>query len=65
MLTKNIGIINTDRSALARVSGAIAKLHGNTGFQGKLQLRLEGSAGQSFACFNVQVGGRVRAGVVV
>ena len=27
-------IINTDRSALARVSGAIAKRYGDSGFQG-------------------------------
>ena len=47
-------IVNTDRSALARVAGAIAKRHGNSGFAGPLRLQLRGSAGQSFACFNIQ-----------
>jgi len=52
---KTLSIVNVDRSALARVSGAIAKQHGNSGFLGSLQLTLQGSAGQSFACFNIQV----------
>eukprot|EP00200_Dunaliella_tertiolecta_P000313 CAMPEP_0202365904 /NCGR_PEP_ID=MMETSP1126-20121109/16736_1 /ASSEMBLY_ACC=CAM_ASM_000457 /TAXON_ID=3047 /ORGANISM="Dunaliella tertiolecta, Strain CCMP1320" /LENGTH=1645 /DNA_ID=CAMNT_0048960861 /DNA_START=31 /DNA_END=4971 /DNA_ORIENTATION=+ len=51
---KSVGIVNVDRSALARVSGAIAKQHGNSGFLGSVQMQLQGSAGQSFACFNIQ-----------
>ncbi|KAF5828828.1 hypothetical protein DUNSADRAFT_16998 [Dunaliella salina] len=51
---KSVGIVNVDRSALARVSGAIAKQHGNSGFLGSLHMQLQGSAGQSFACFNIQ-----------
>lgn len=54
-ITKSLGIVNVDRSSLARVSGAIAKQHGNSGFLSSLQLKLQGSAGQSFACFNIQV----------
>lgn len=52
-LTKSYDIINVDRSALGRVGGAIAKKYGDGGFTGTLTLNLQGSAGQSFACFLV------------
>src|SRR5690606_17407572 len=46
-------IRNTDRSIAARLSGLIARHHGNTGMAGRpLTLRLTGSAGQSFGAFN-------------
>jgi len=41
-------ICNLDRSATARVTGAIAKEHGNRGWRGSLHLIFEGCAGQSF-----------------
>jgi len=44
-------VVNTDRSLLGRVGGAIAKPHGDNGFAGSVKLELRGSAGQSFGCF--------------
>ena len=52
-VTKSYEIINVDRSSLARVGGAIARLHGDSGFAGALNLHLRGSAGQSFGAFVV------------
>ncbi len=44
---------NTNRSIGARLSGEIAKRHGNTGMEDRpLVLRLNGSAGQSFGVWN-------------
>jgi glutamate synthase (ferredoxin) len=48
---KKLKIFNVDRSVGGRVSGAIAKKYGDTGFAGEIKLLLEGSAGQSFGCF--------------
>lgn len=46
-------IHNTDRSIGARLSGAIARAHGNHGMdEAPLNLRFRGSAGQSFGAFN-------------
>ncbi len=53
MVTKFWDVINTDRTVGARVSGAIAKKYGNTGFTGNLDLNFSGSVGQSFAAFNL------------
>tara|TARA_B100000700_G_scaffold267001_1_gene306523 strand:+ start:7 stop:1134 length:1128 start_codon:yes stop_codon:yes gene_type:complete len=50
-ITKDIPIVNTDRSVCARISGEIAKKYGNKGFHGNLNLRFTGSAGQSFGAF--------------
>ncbi|BDA41678.1 Ferredoxin-dependent glutamate synthase, chloroplastic [Coccomyxa sp. Obi] len=50
---RKFSIVNTDRAAFGRVGGAVAKLHGDSGFAGTLSFDLEGSAGQSFACFLV------------
>jgi glutamate synthase (ferredoxin) len=47
----NLKIKNTDRSVGAMIAGDIARAHGNSGFQGKITLQLEGSAGQSFGAF--------------
>jgi len=41
-------IRNTDRAATARITGAIAARHGNTGWRGSLHLIFTGCAGQSF-----------------
>ena len=51
ILTKEIEIKNTDRSVCAKISGEIAELHGNTGFNGELNLNFTGYAGQSFGAF--------------
>jgi len=61
-LTKEIEIKNTDRSVCAKISGEIAELHGNTGFNGELYLNFKGYAGLSFGAFllkgmNVQLVG--------
>ena len=52
-LTKTIELVNTDRSVGGRLAGAIAKKYGNTGFEGQLNLKFVGSAGQSFGAFNL------------
>ena len=49
----DVDILNTDRSVCARVAGAIAKDHGDSGFAGSISLAFFGSAGQSFAAFVV------------
>jgi len=51
ILTKEIEIKNTDRSVCAKISGEIAELYGNTGFNGELNLNFKGYAGQSFGAF--------------
>eukprot|EP00889_Picochlorum_renovo_P001535 jgi/Picre1/28565/NNA_003967.t1 len=50
-VTKDVEIVNVDRSALARVAGAVALKHGDRGFKGEIAINLRGSAGQSFGCF--------------
>ncbi|MDW6093723.1 glutamate synthase large subunit [Vibrio rhizosphaerae] len=46
-------IINTDRSVGARLSGEIAKRHGNQGLAASpIRLHFEGTAGQSFGVWN-------------
>jgi glutamate synthase (NADPH/NADH) large chain len=46
-------ITNCDRSIGARLSGAIAKRHGNTGMEDSpLVVQLQGTAGQSFGVWN-------------
>lgn len=52
-ITRNIKIVNTDRTVGARISGVIAKKYGNTGFKGKLNLNFKGTSGQSFGAFNL------------
>jgi glutamate synthase (ferredoxin) len=53
-LARTLAIVNTDRSVCARLGGEIAARHGNRGFNGQLDLRFEGAAGQSFGAFMVQ-----------
>ena len=50
-VSKTYKIVNTDRSVAARVSGAIAKQHGDAGFSGQITLNFQGSVGQSFGVF--------------
>jgi glutamate synthase (ferredoxin) len=52
-VTKNVGVVNTDRSVGTRLAGAIAKLYGDTGFGGQITLTFKGAAGQSFGAFNL------------
>ena len=52
-VTKEIQIVNTDRSVGARIAGAIASKYGNSGFEGQLNFNFYGYAGQSFAAFNL------------
>ncbi len=52
-VTKDITIINTDRSVGGRISGAIASKYGNSGFEGEITLQFQGAAGQSFGAFNL------------
>ena len=47
-------IHNYDRSTGGRLSGEIARLHGNQGMrEAPIHLNFKGSAGQSFGCWNV------------
>ena len=50
--TLNFNISNTDRSIGARISGYIAEKFGEEGLSKKLSLKFNGSAGQSFGCWN-------------
>jgi len=51
--TYSYGITNCDRSIGARISGAIAKRHGNMGMEeSPLVVQLQGTAGQSFGVWN-------------
>ena len=52
-VSRSLPICNLDRAALGRLGGAVARLHGDSGFAGSIDLDLHGSAGQSFACFLV------------
>ena len=44
-------ITNVDRSTTARITGVIAKAHGNRGWTGSMHLIYTGSTGQSFGAF--------------
>jgi len=50
--TLNFNISNTDRSIGAGISGYIAEKFGEEGLPRKLSLKFNGSAGQSFGCWN-------------
>ena len=52
-VTKDVKIINTDRCVGARIAGVIASKYGNSGFEGEITFNFQGSAGQSFAAFNL------------
>ncbi|NEO41790.1 MAG: glutamate synthase subunit alpha [Moorea sp. SIOASIH] len=52
-VTKDVDIVNTDRTVGARIAGVIAKQYGNTGFDGHITLNFKGAAGQSFGAFNL------------
>jgi len=52
-VTKTVKVVNTDRTVGARLAGAIAKQHGNSGFSGQITLNIQGAVGQSFGAFNL------------
>ncbi|MEQ9670633.1 glutamate synthase-related protein [Coleofasciculus sp. G2-EDA-02] len=52
-ITKDVAVLNTDRSVGTRLAGAIAKKYGNNGFEGQITLNFKGAAGQSFGAFNL------------
>ena len=52
-VSKEVKIVNTDRSVGARIAGTIAKQYGNEGFEGEITLKFQGAAGQSFGAFNL------------
>lgn len=54
IIRRHYSVKNTDRSIGAKISGAIARRHGEKGFKGRLDLEFNGYAGQSFGAFNVQ-----------
>ena len=51
---KHLKVLNTDRTIGARISGMIAKNHGNSNFQGSINLVFNGTVGQSFGAFLAQ-----------
>lgn len=54
-MTLEYDVVNTDRNIGTRLSGRIAEIHGNHGLpQSSMDLKLKGTAGQSFGCFLVQ-----------
>eukprot|EP01041_Mallomonas_annulata_P004704 gene4704-9324_t len=55
-VSKDVRIMNTDRSSFARISGVIASKYGDKGFKGKLNFAVRGAAGQSF-CMHVSLSG--------
>ncbi|MGF1479459.1 MAG: glutamate synthase-related protein [Cyanophyceae cyanobacterium] len=52
-VTKEVTLLNTDRTVGARIAGQIAKQYGDTGFEGEMTLTFQGAAGQSFGAFNL------------
>ncbi|MBD1908162.1 glutamate synthase-related protein [Funiculus sociatus GB2-A5] len=52
-VTKEVPVVNTDRTIGARIAGAIASEYGNTGWSGQITLNFSGSVGQSFGAFNL------------
>jgi glutamate synthase (NADPH/NADH) large chain/glutamate synthase (ferredoxin) len=53
-IEKTYMIQNVDRTVGARLAGRIARYHGNAGLpEGTIDLTFKGSAGQSFAAFNI------------
>ncbi len=53
-VAKMYKVTNRDRATGAKLSGAIARVHGDDGFHGQITIKLDGTAGQSFGAFNVR-----------
>jgi glutamate synthase (ferredoxin) len=52
-VSKQVKLVNTDRTVGARIAGVIAQKYGNNGFEGEITLNCQGAAGQSFGAFNL------------
>ncbi|MFM7365232.1 MAG: glutamate synthase-related protein, partial [Cuspidothrix sp.] len=52
-VSKTFPVVNTDRTVGARLTGAIAHKYGDDGFKGQINLKFQGSVGQSFGAFNL------------
>jgi glutamate synthase (ferredoxin) len=52
-INKEYRIVNTDRTVGTRIAGVIAQAYGNRGISSDFRLKFVGSAGQSFAAFNL------------
>lgn len=52
-VSKQLAIVNTDRTVGTRLAGAIASQYGDRGFEGQINLNFTGSVGQSFGAFNL------------
>jgi glutamate synthase (ferredoxin) len=52
-VTKNVKIVNTDRTVGTRIAGKIASQYGDSNFEGQINLNFTGSVGQSFGAFNL------------
>nr|YP_009315297.1 Glutamate synthase [Yamadaella caenomyce]SCW23752.1 Glutamate synthase [Yamadaella caenomyce] len=50
-IVRTLKVVNTNRSVGSRISGQIVRKYGNFGFQGSIQLKFTGSAGQSYGAF--------------
>jgi glutamate synthase (ferredoxin) len=51
---KEYFVTNVDRSLGGRISGVIARKYGDYGFEGAVNLKFTGAAGQSFGCWNIK-----------
>lgn len=52
-VTRDLPLVNTDRTVGTRLAGAIASQYGDSGFEGQINLNFTGSVGQSFGAFNI------------
>ncbi|MFM6200436.1 MAG: glutamate synthase-related protein, partial [Dolichospermum sp.] len=53
IVSKTYAVVNTDRTVGTRLNGAIASKYGDNGFKGQINLKFQGSVGQSFGAFNL------------
>lgn len=51
VINKQYHMVNTDRSAFARLAGQIAVRYGDYGYKGSMKFDLTGAAGQAFGAF--------------
>ena len=52
-VSKTYAVVNTDRTVGTRLTGVIASKYGDNGFKGQINLKFQGSVGQSFGAFNL------------
>ncbi|MFO5475126.1 MAG: glutamate synthase-related protein, partial [Dolichospermum sp.] len=53
IVSKTYTVVNTDRTVGTRLTGVIASKYGDNGFKGQINLKFQGSVGQSFGAFNL------------